>query len=493
MKIPTRASGITAPDTSSTRRRRLSDASLCAAMSVALLAGSAFAGPNAPLPPELPPYGADKPLPVADIARKTLANGLTVWVVPRDGMPRVDYVLAISGAGHAADAANAPGFAALLAGLLSEGTAGRDSRAIAEAAQGFGGSVGASASGDGVIVSGNALVSHAPGMLELLADIARSASFPDNEVALAKANALQALKAAEAQPSFKANRALLAATYGNHPYARVQPTEAAIDAVSPSVLRSEHARRFRPDRALLVVTGRMDAATAFKLAEAALGDWKAVGDGVTAVPAARSEAPPSHVLIQRDGSVQSTVRLGRPAIPATHPDYVPMQLAGTVLGGGFSSRVMQNLREDKGYTYGASAGLVALHSGGRVQGGADVRNEVTGAALKEFFHEFERLGTEPVPAQELEDTKRYVAGGYLISNQLQAAVAGTLANYWLIGLPPEFLGEYVPKIRAVDAGQVQAMAKKYYAPKDQSIIVVGDAQAVREQLAPFGDFQSPVD
>lgn len=493
MKIHQRAGGITAPETSTKKPRRLADAALCAAMSVALLAGSALAGPNSPLPPELPPYGADKPLPVADIASKTLANGLTVWVVPRDGMPRVDYVLAISGAGHAADAADAPGFAALLAGMLSEGTAERDSRAIAEAAQGFGGSVGASASGDGVVVSGNALVSHAPGMLELLADIARSASFPDNEVALAKANALQALKAAEAQPGFKANRALLAATYGDHPYARVQPTEAAIEAVTPAMLRTEHARRFRPDRALLVVTGRMDAETGFKLAQAALGDWKAVGDGVAQAPAARSEAPPSHVLIQRDGSVQSSLRLGRPAIPATHPDYVPMQLAGTVLGGGFSSRVMQNLREDKGYTYGASAGLVALRNGGRVQGGADVRNEVTGAALKEFFHEFERLGSEPVPAQELEDTKRYVAGGYLISNQLQAAVAGTLANYWLVGLPPEFLGEYVPKIRAVDAAQVQAMAKKYYAPKDQSIIVVGDAKAVQEQLAPYGEFQSPAD
>lgn len=491
MKIHQRAGAIAASETATKKSRRLARAALSAALTLALLAGTALAGPDAPLPPELPPYGADKPLPVADIASRTLANGLTVWVVPRDGMPRVDYVLAMSGAGHVADAEDAPGFAALLAGLLSEGTAERDSRAIAEAAQGFGGSVGASASGDGIVVSGNALVSHAPGMLELLADIARGASFPDNEVALAKANALQALKAAEAQPEFKANRALLAATYGDHPYARVQPTEASIEAVTPAMLKAEHASRFRPDRALLVVTGRMNPDAAFELAEAALGDWKAVGDGVVEAPAARREAPPSHVLIQRDGSVQSTLRLGRPAIPATHPDYVPMQLAGTVLGGSFSSRVMQNLREDKGYTYGASAGLVALRNGGRVQGGADVRNEVTGAALKEFFHEFARLGSEPVPAQELEDTKRYVAGGYLISNQLQAAVARTLAKYWLIGLPPEFLGEYVAKIRAVDAAQVQAMAKKYYAPEDQSIIVVGDSEAVQGQLAPYGEFQPP--
>ena len=121
----------------------------------------------------------------------------------------------------------------------------------------------------------------------------------------------------------------------------------------------------------------------------------------------------------------------------------------------------QNLREAKGYTYGAFANLASARVGGRVQGGADVRNEVTGASLKEFEYEFRRVGEEPVPAQELEDTKRYVAGGYVINNQLQASVAGTLANYWLQGLPVDFLGQYVPKIRAVTAAEVQTVARKY--------------------------------
>jgi len=150
---------------------------------------------------------------------------------------------------------------------------------------------------------------------------------------------------------------------------------------------------------------------------------------------------------------------------------------------------MQNLREDKGYTYGARGGLNVLREGGRVSASADVRNEVTGAALNEFMAELSRIGSEPVPAQELEDNKRYVAGGYLITNQLQGAVAATLANNWLVGLPAEFLGEYVPKIRAVDAAQVQAMGAKYFAPKDQSVVVVGDPKAVAEQLKPYGEFE----
>ena len=460
------------------------------ALAVSLaMSGAALAGPSAPLPRDLPAYGADKPLPVAQIEKKTLANGLEVWVVPRDGLPRVDYVLAVRNAGFAADAADAPGFASLFAGLLGEGTVRRDSRAIAETAQSYGGSVGASASNDGVLVYADALTAHAAPMLSLLAEIARTPSFPENEVKLAQANALQGLKASEAQPSFKATRALLAATYGDHPYARVQPTEAGINGVTRAALQQAHAQRFHPDRALLVITGRVPAEEAFQLAEAAFGDWKVAGAEAPETPAARATATPARVLIQRDGSVQSTVRLGRPAIAATDPDYVPAILAGTVLGGGFSSRVNQNLREDKGYTYGASAGFSPARAGGRVQAGADVRNEVTGASLQEFFKEFTRLAEEPVPAEELDDTKRYVAGGYLINNQMQGAVAATLASNWLVGLPSEFLASYVPKIREVDAAQVQAIAKKYFDPRDQSIIVVGDGEAIAEQLKSYGEFE----
>ena len=465
---------------------------IAAAISLTLaLAGAAHAGPKAALPAQLPPYAPDRPLPVPNIVKKTLSNGLEVWVLPRDGMPRVDYVLAMRNAGYAADGADASGFAAQLAGLLNEGTAQRDSKAIAEAAQGYGGSIGASANNDGINLYGDALVSNAAPMLALLAEIARTPAFPDGEVKLAQANAQQALKAAEAQPSFKASRALLAATYGDHPYARTQPTESMIAAITPQKLRAEHARRFRPDRALLIITGRVSPEDGFKLAERSFGDWKAEGAAIADTAPAPREAKPSFVLIQRDGSVQSTLRLGRPAIPITDPDYVPMQLASTVLGGGFSSRVNHNLGVHMGYPFGACAGLLPARAGGRVQGGADVRNEVTGAALKEFFHEFERLGKEPVPAQELEDTKRYIAGGYMISNQQQGSVAATLANQWLMGLPSDFLGQYVPRIRAVDAAQVQAIAKKYFVPAEQSIVVVGDGKAVAEQLKAYGEFVAP--
>lgn len=461
---------------------------LAVAISAAFASPAAVAAPAAAKDLPMPAYGKDKPIPVPKIARKTLPNGLTVWVVPRNGLPRVDYVLAVRGAGFAADAPQTPAFANMLAGLLNEGTARRDSRAIAEAAQGMGGSVAASANSDGIMVSANALASQAGPMMQLLAEVTRAPSFPENEVKLAKANALQSLRASEAQPGFRAERAISRAVYGDHPYARTTPTVEAINAVTQDMLRGEHAKRIRPDRALLVITGAIKEDEAMKLAQQAFGDWRASGPALPETAAAPASAAPARILLQREGSVQSTLRLGSPGIAASAQDQIPLRLASTILGGGFSSRVNINLREEKGYTYGASAGARMNRAGGAIVGGADVRNEVTGAALNEYFGEYKRIGTELVPAREMEMNKRYVAGGYMISNQLQRAVAGTLASNWLVGLPTEFLGEYVPRIQKVTAEQVRDVSRKYFAPEKQSIVVVGDRKAVGEQLKAFGEF-----
>jgi predicted Zn-dependent peptidase len=453
-------------------------------------APGAFAADAATAKPAsaIPAYGKDKPLPIPHIAKKTLPNGLQVWVVPRNGLPRVDFVLAVRGAGYAADDKDHPGFARVLAGLLNEGTAKRDSRAIAEAAQGMGGMVAADPALDGIMVSANALASHAGDMAALMAEVVREPSFPAKEVQLAKANALQELRVSETQPRFRAERALSKAIYGDHPYGHSEPTVEAINAVTEQMLRAEHGKRFRPDRSLLVIAGPVKEAEAMKLAQQAFGDWQAQGKPLADTASAPDNARPVRLVLQRDGSVQSTIRLGSPGIASTAADQIPLRLASTILGGGFSSRVNINLREEKGYTYGASAGARMARDGGSIVGGADVRNEVTGAAVTEYLNEYKRIGAELVPAAELEMNKRYVAGNYLLSNQMQRAVAATLANNWLVGLPPEFLGQFVPLIQKVTPEQVREVSKKYFAPEKQSIIVVGDQAAVAEQLKQFGEF-----
>lgn len=451
------------------------------------LAGAAQAA-TLPLPAELPPFGKDKPLAVPKITQQTLANGLQVWVVPRNGIPRVDFVLAVRDAGFGADAPDAPGRAKLLAGLLSEGTAQRSSKQIAEAAQAMGGSIGAGASNDGISVYGNALASHAAGMSRLLAEVARQPAFPDNEVQLAKTNALQGLKAASTQPGFRAAKALDAAIYGDHAYGRTQETEAAINGVTAEGLRAEHARRFRPDRALLVITGRIDAAQAMKLAREAFGDWKASGDAPAELAAPPATMPVQRLLLERPGSVQATLRLGRPGMAASQDEQVALRLTSTIIGTGFSSRLNQNLREEKGYTYGARAGGQSSRVGGAITGGADVRNEVAAAAMTEYIKEYRRIGAEPVPEAEMAMNKRYMAGSYLVSTQLQGSLGRQLAGNWLIGLPADFLGKFVPALQKVTPAQVQAVGRKYFNPDEQSWVVVGDPTKIADQLKAFGEF-----
>ena len=200
--------------------------------------------------------------------------------------------------------------------------------------------------------------------------------------------------------------------------------------------------------------------------------------------------PVQKILLERPGSVQATLRLGQPGAPASSDDEVALRLTSTILGTGFSSRININLREEKGYTYGARAGSRSLRVGGAITGAADVRNEVAGASLKEFHNEYRRIGTDLVPDPEMQLHKRYVAGSFLLANQMQAAVAHTLANNWLIGLPADFFTNYVPNIQRVNAEQVRDIARKYFVPENQSIVVVGDKAAIAEQLKAFGEFTS---
>jgi predicted Zn-dependent peptidase len=196
------------------------------------------------------------------------------------------------------------------------------------------------------------------------------------------------------------------------------------------------------------------------------------------------------LLLERPGSVQATLRLGRPGMAASGDEQVALRLTSTIIGTGFSSRLNQNLREEKGYTYGARAGAQSSRVGGAITGGADVRNEVTAAAMAEYVKEYRRLGAEAVPEDELAMNKRYMAGSYLVSTQLQGSLGRQLAGNWLVGLPVDFLAKFVPTLQKVTAAEVQAMGRKYFNPDEQSWVVVGDPAKIAEQLKGFGEFKT---
>ena len=465
-------------------------ACLFAGMAHAQQPGTApVAAPPTELPAGLPDYDADRALPELGLIEHRLDNGLTVWVLPRQGgLPKVNYVLAVRG-GLASDPEGLPGMSNLLAGLLQEGTATRSSVQIAEELQRLGASMGASASSDGLLVMASGLSSSAQPLADLFADVVRNPAFPANEVQLAKTNALQSLKAMEAQPGYQANRAMGRVLFGDHPYGNTLPTEAGITATDVAGLQAAHTARFRPDQALLVIAGPVDGDQALALARSAFGDWRGEGEPLAAVPSPVYPQQPQFVLVPRAGSVQSAVRIGRPAFDADDDRAIPAALANTILGGGFDSRLMRNLREDKGYTYGAGSSFGLRAQGGAFQAQADVRNEVTGAAIGEFLKEFEAMRTSAVQADELQRAKRYTAGTYLFQNQLQGAVASALASNWVLGRPADYLSSYVDRTSRVTAAQVQAVAREFFDPARQSIVVVGDA-GVADQLTPYGDFSA---
>ena len=460
---------------------------LAAALALAAPCG-AQAAEKKPLPKDLPPFGADKPLPVPQIAQSKLPNGLGVWLVKRSGFPRAAIVLAVRGGGTAADPKNAEGVTELLSATVKEGTATRTSRAIAEELQGVGAEIDASATADALYVSVSGLGSGAPKMLEVLADVARNASYPQAEVELAKQNAISGLAARESTPEFEAQKALARAVYGDHPYHIVAPSRETLQAATAAELKQEHARRFHPERSLLVVVGDFDAAAVQAAVTQHFGPWRGTGEAVPETPAAPDASMTRRLLIApRAGSVQSQILIGRRAATVTDPAYFPLLVANTICAGSFGSRLVENIREDKGYTYSPGGGITARAKSALLTARADVRTEVTGATLTEMFYEEDRMGSTLPTDEELQRAKRYQAGLYLIRNQIQTTVAQALASNWVNGLPPEALGEFVTKVNAVTPDQVQKAGRTYFPSARQTVVVVGEEAKLKDELAQFGE------
>lgn len=475
------------PPAAATGARRVGAGSFAAVLTLTCLLPSAAAAASkeTPLPAELPPFAADKAPPVPEIAETKLANGLTVWLLPRPGIPKVSAVLAVRG-GSASDPQGMEGTADLLANALREGTKTRTSQQIAEQIQAIGGSLGSNASDDALFLTGDAMAKDAGKLLELLADVAQNASYPAAEVELVKGNALQGLMAQKSQPEFAVNEAYAKTLFGSHPYHITHAPEAAIQAVTPEYLRAQHQARFRPERGLLLVIGAFDAKKLGPEVAKRFAGWQATGEAAALPAPAPTEPGRKILLVDRPGSIQSNVRVGRPGITQTHADYYPLLVANTIYGGSFGSRLTLNIREDKGYTYSPGAAVQTYAVGGEMTTTAAVRTEVTGASLLEIGYELDRMGATAPGDDELARAKRYQVGLYLLRNQISGLLANTLVGYWVKGLPPQALAEHVAKIEAVDAAAVQRVGRDYLRSRDMAVVIGGDVAKIREQVEQFG-------
>jgi zinc protease len=433
-------------------------------------------------PPDSPPIPSYK-LPPVEEAK--LPNGLAIVMVEDQRFPLVTARLAFF-AGARNDPPGLPGLAETVAALLIEGTPTRTSRQLAEQAAAIGGSLAGSADPDGLTLSGLALSEHAPKLLELMADVARNASFPENEVTLRKQNRQQELMGEFSSAGFIARWKFNQVVYGSHPYAHIAPTMQSLEKLDRKSVAAFRDQYLAPNNAVLILVGKLPPrAQALKLIEAQFGSWP--GKSVPAAPAA--PLPDSRrqlVLVDRPNSVQADILIGRLAATRASPDYYPLLLARMILGSGGSSRMFVNIREKEGFAYDAHAETSPQKEAGTFVAVTQVRNEVVEPAMKAVFSELDRITSERVSAAELSAAKNLAAGSFLLRLETQTALADQFVMMRATGLPNDYLEKFTERVRAVEPGQVLAAAKKYMAPDKSAIVVVGDSSKVGKDVEKFG-------
>jgi zinc protease len=446
-------------------------------------AGTERAAPGrGPVPAVGPSAGVTLP----EVAERTLASGLRVAAVRRPGVPVVEVRLrlpfATTGVTDAAQAA-------VLAETLLAGTERHDRAALAAALQSLGGSLATALDADRLLVRGHALAPELPRLLELLGGVLTGASHPEREVAVERDRIIQELLVARSQPSVVAQEALLQRLYGDHPYGRDLPDADAVAAVSAAELREMHDGKVRPAGGLMVLVGDLEPEASLDAVAAALESWTTAGAPAAASPVAMREPGPM-LLVDRPGSVQSTLRLAGPAVARDDPGYAPLVLANLVFGGYFSSRLVANIRERHGYTYSPNSSIEHPLGGSRLTVGADVSTAVTAPALMETRYELGRIATLPVGQAELDAARRYATGSLAIATASSAGLAGTLTALLAAGLGAEWLRDHPLALEAVTVDEVLAAGARHLAPARLRTVVVGDAGLVAEPLATLGEVEA---
>lgn len=418
-----------------------------------------------------------------EVAERTLSTGLRMVAVRRGTVPLVELRLRIPFAGEAAGT-DVPR-ASVLANTLLSGTAAHSNVELAAALQTIGGGLSVGVDPDRLVVSGNTLSDGLGRLLEILNEVLTGATYPEREVRTESDRLADRIQIAFSQPAQAVRRALLRRIYGEHPYAVETPEPDEVRSIQPELLRALHAERVLPVGSVLVLVGNVDPAATLDLVEAALGDWAPTGLAHQ-TPPVPGLTPGRLLLVDRPGSVQSSLRTALPAPPRAHADYAAFQLANLVFGGYFSSRLVENIREDKGYTYSPHSAVDHSAAGSITLVSADVATEVTAPALLEIGYELGRIATLPPTSDELEQARQYAIGTLALSVSSQAGLAGMLTALAGTGLDINWLAEHPTRLAKVTLDEVAAAAAGYLAPSGGVTVVLGDASQVAGPVGALG-------
>ena len=415
------------------------------------------------------------------VQKTLLTNGLRLDVVPMREVPLVQATLIIDGGGRL-DGAR-PGLAAFTAGMLKEGAGGRSALALDEELEHLGAQLTSGATWDATTLVLRAPRRTFPAALALLASVVREPHFAAADVTRERDVLLARLLQRRSQPAAVAGVTLGRVLYPDgHPYhAPLAGDSASVATLDSAVLENYWRAVAGPRRATLILTGDVTQADARRLAQEAFGTWSRPRQGAPPAPLPANPAPrPTRiVLVDKPGSPQSIITIGAPGVVRSSIDYPAITLMNTILGGSYSARLNDVLREQKGYTYGAFSQFVWRPLPGPFVAQAAVRSDVTDSALRVFFDEFRRMRDEPVPAVELERARSYLALGALSEWETTGDVATQLATLHAFGRPLTSVQKERDAIAKLTAGDVQRAARRYLDPDHLTLIVVGDAQAIR--------------
>jgi predicted Zn-dependent peptidase len=435
---------------------------------------------------EMPAPLAPRPLNLPESFQTTLANGLTLVLIEDKRLPLINFRLAFR-SGDANDPAELPGLSDMMAHLLTEGTTTRTSRQIAEEIERLGATVSVGSSSDFTTIAASGLSVYANEILELVADVTLRATFPQNEVDLARENTQQMLIQQRAQPTFLASERMAQVMFGAHPYSRISPTSEMLDALTRDALLSFREAVFRPNNAVMMVVGEFEHDAIVAEIEQLFSDWKPAEGSTPPVAALPDLKNRTAYVIDRPGSAQSNIVIANHGITRTSLDYFPLLLMHTILGANASSRLFMNLREEKGYTYGAYSNLDARRSAGTFRATAEVRTAVTGASLHEFFYELKRIRDEAVSTEEITNAKAYLTGVFPIRIETQDGLIDQLVSIKMFDLPDDFLKTYRDDVNAVTTEDIQRVAQAYVRPDRAALVIVGDAAEITEQVKPYAE------
>ena len=422
----------------------------------------------------------------------TLSNGLRVALLEDHKIPTFSLQLLLTGGGLD-DPADQRGVAMVTASLLREGTTARTSRQIAEQLATLGGffSASASPSSGETSISMGGLSDKADQILAIAADVVRNPAFPDAELAKYKSRFLSQLQQQRATPAFVAQEEFMRAVYGTHPGSFVVPQENVLRALTRADLASYHKAHYMPNNGIVLAYGDFKLADLVQKLERAFGDWPKGQARTISLPALTPPGKSRVLLVDRPGSVQTSLWLGGLGIERRSDDYFAVLVMNHILGGGPASRLFVNLREKKGYTYGVYSVFNGSRFPGVMLASMDVRTDVTDPALQDLAAELRRMGSEPVPEDELKNAKRALIGGFALSLDSPQTLISNLATQKIYNLPPDYWDAYPQRVEAITAADVQRVAKKYYDAGKLQIVAVGDGAAVKQVLEKYGTVETP--